>query len=71
MGLRVSLTVEAGREAEAASQIRARSTSSQWELVVALAMAVVMEQEMRAAPGTVLLVAPVSRDHLAAVVKAS
>lgn len=67
--LDVTFCVSPGEEGAAARQARARMRPHEWEALCRLAAAVVAMQE-EAATGQVYLVAPVSLDHLAAVVKA-
>lgn len=67
--LDLTLCVREGTEKQAAHECFARMTQAEWTQMVALAAEVVMLQE-HLATGQVFLVAPVHRDHLAAVVRA-
>ena len=67
--LQLHLEVPPGREPEAAQVCRARMTAAGWEALCRFAAAVVLAQE-EASTGQVVVVAPVSREHLAAVVAA-
>lgn len=66
--LRLHLTVPPGKEEVAAQACRERMTAPGWAALCRFAAAVVLAQE-QACTGQVILVAPVSRENLAAVAK--
>jgi hypothetical protein len=66
--LDLTMVVPEGHERQAAAQLRSQMTDRVWTQMVALAAEIVTLQE-QVATGQVFLVAPVEREHLAAVVR--
>lgn len=66
--LGLTLTLVQGRTRELADDLIARSSAQEWLLILALATDIVAAHESRN-DGVIVHVAPISSDHLAAVVR--
>lgn len=66
--LGLTLTLQPGRARENAEHLAQQATASEWQLILDLATAIVAVHESRN-DGQIVHVAPISKDHLAAVVR--